>query len=350
MKRRVTNTVQVGNVTIGGNAPVVVQSMTNTDTKDIIGTVTQINALANAGCEIVRVAVVDKEAARALGEIKRQISIPLVADIHFDYRLALLAIDNGVDKLRINPGNIGSESKVREVVKAAAAHGIPIRIGVNSGSLSKRAVEQYGRSADAMVASALEHVAILERHGFTDIVISMKATDISLTLEAHEKISHKVDYPIHLGITEAGTTYFGTIKSAAGLGALLSRGIGDTIRVSLTADPREEVKAAWALLKAMNLRSRGPTFISCPTCGRTQIPLEEIAKEVERRLASYPKPITIAIMGCPVNGPGEASHADLGIAGGNQLGLVFSRGKIIRKVPEAQLVDALVEEAYKLSD
>lgn len=343
-----TRQVKVGGVPLGGGAPIVVQSMTNTDTRDIRATLKQIQDLAEAGCEVVRVAVPDEEAANALFALVKHSTVPLVADIHFDYRLALRALEAGVHKLRLNPGNIGDEVKVREVVKAAQERKVPIRIGVNSGSISRPLLERYGRTATAMVESALEHVAIFERVGFHDIVISVKATDVDLTVQAYEELSRRVPYPLHLGITEAGTKWFGTIKSAVGLGALLSRGIGDTVRVSLTADPVEEVKVAWAILASLDLRRRGPVFISCPTCGRTEINLEGIAQEVENRLSDFPLPITIAVMGCVVNGPGEASHADLGICGGNGVGLVFRRGEIVRKVPEKDLVDALVAEANRL--
>ncbi|HPT82862.1 MAG TPA: flavodoxin-dependent (E)-4-hydroxy-3-methylbut-2-enyl-diphosphate synthase [Limnochordia bacterium] len=346
--REKTRQVVVGSVPIGGGAPVSVQSMTNTDTRDVQATLEQIEALAAAGCEIVRLAVPDEQAAQALFTIVKHSPVPLVADIHFNHRLALRALEAGVAKLRLNPGNIGDERKVQEVVRAAKERSVPIRIGVNSGSIARSLVEKYGRTAAAMVESALEHVAIFERLGFYDIVLSVKATDISLTVEAYTQLSQRVPYPLHLGITEAGTKWFGTIKSAAGLGALLSRGIGDTLRVSLTGDPVEEVKVGWAILSALDLRRRGPVFISCPTCGRTEIDLEGIAQEVENRLSDFPLPITIAVMGCVVNGPGEASHADLGICGGKGVGLVFRRGQIVRKVREEELVDALVAEANKL--
>lgn len=345
MKRNNTRPVNVGNVTIGGGAPIVVQSMTNTDTRDINATLAQIRELAEAGCEIVRLAVVNQEAAQKLEEIVKHSPIPVVADIHFDHRLALAAIDAGVHKLRLNPGNIGSAQKVKEVVRAAQDRGVPIRIGVNSGSIAKELLERMGRTAEAMVESALQHVTILEDLGFYDIVISLKATDIDMTTRAYELLSERVPYPLHLGITEAGTTWFGSIKSAAGLGAILSRGLGDTLRVSLTGNPVEEIKVAWAILSAMELRRRGPLFISCPTCGRTEIDLERITAEVEDRLKDYPLPITIAIMGCVVNGPGEASHADIGIAGGKGVGLVFRGGEIVRRVKENELVDAVVHEA-----
>lgn len=346
--RRNTRRVMAGDLPIGGNAPISVQSMTNTDTRDIPTTIRQIKQLSEAGCELIRLAVVDQEAALALGKIKAQTKIPIVADIHFDHRLALAAVEQGVDKLRINPGNIGSHAKVKEVVAAARDHGIPIRIGVNSGSLAKWTVDKYGNTAKALVESALEHVAILEALNFNDIIISLKATSVELTLESYKMIADIVDYPLHLGITEAGTPFFGAIKSAVGLGAILSLGIGDTIRVSLTGDPVEEVRVGWAILKSLGLRQRGPVFISCPTCGRTQIPLEKIAIEVEQKLSNLTKPLTVAIMGCVVNGPGEAKEADIGIAGGDGVGLVFSKGKIIRRVKEDELVDALVTEALKL--
>lgn len=346
--REKTRQVMVGSVPIGGGAPITVQSMANTDTRDSAATLAQIGALSEAGCDIVRVAVPDQAAAEALFTLVKKSPVPLVADIHFDYRLALKALEAGIHKLRLNPGNIGDERKVREVVRAAEERRVPIRIGVNSGSVPRHLLERHGRTATAMVESALEHVAIFERLGFYDIVISVKATDIDLTIQAYEELSRRVPYPLHVGITEAGTKWFGTIKSAAGLGALLSRGIGDTLRVSLTADPVEEVKVGWAILSAMDLRRRGPVFISCPTCGRTEIDLEGIAQEVENRLGDFPLPITIAIMGCVVNGPGEGSHADLGICGGKGVGMIFRRGEIVRRVPEEELVDALVAEANRL--
>lgn len=346
--RNATRPVKVGEVQIGGGAPISVQSMTNTDTRNVQATVKQIRALQEAGCDIVRVAVVDQEAAACLEQIVNHTSVPIVADIHFDYRLALASLEAGVAKLRLNPGNIGSEDKVRTVVQAAQERGVPIRIGVNSGSVSAAHLEKYGRTATAMVESALEHVAIFERLNFHDIVISLKSTDIDMTIQAYEQLSQRVSYPLHLGITEAGTKWFGTIKSACGLGALLSRGIGDTIRVSLTADPVEEVRVGWAILSAMDLRHRGPVFISCPTCGRTEIDLEGICAEVEKRLSDFPLPLTIAVMGCAVNGPGEARHAHLGIAGGQGVGLVFRHGQIVKKVTEDKLVDALVDEANRI--
>lgn len=343
-----TRQVRVGSLKIGGGAPIVVQSMTNTDTCDVRATLAQIRDLSRAGCELVRVAIPDRAAAAALPSLVRQSPVPLVADIHFDHRLALAALDAGIAKLRLNPGNIGSKEKVQAVVQAAKERSVPIRIGVNAGSIAQPLLAKHGRTAAAMVESALEHIAIFADLNFHDIVVSLKATDIALTVAAYEQLSKQVDYPLHLGITEAGTKWFGTIKSAAGLGALLSRGLGDTLRVSLTSDPVEEVKVAWAILTACGLRQRGPLFISCPTCGRTEIDLEGIATEVEKRLSDFPLPITIAVMGCIVNGPGEASHADLGITGGRGVGIIFRHGRVLRRVAEEELVDALVVEANKL--
>ncbi|HHY15342.1 MAG TPA: flavodoxin-dependent (E)-4-hydroxy-3-methylbut-2-enyl-diphosphate synthase [Firmicutes bacterium] len=343
-----TRQVRVGSLKIGGGAPIVVQSMTNTDTCDVQATLAQIRDLSRAGCELVRVAIPDRAAAAALPALVRQSPVPLVADIHFDHRLALAALDAGIAKLRLNPGNIGSKEKVQAVVQAAKERSVPIRIGVNAGSIAQPLLAKHGRTAAAMVESALEHIAIFADLNFHDIVVSLKATDIALTVAAYEQLSKQVDYPLHLGITEAGTKWFGTIKSAAGLGALLSRGLGDTLRVSLTSDPVEEVKVAWAILTACGLRRRGPLFISCPTCGRTEIDLEGIATEVEKRLSDFPLPITIAVMGCIVNGPGEASHADLGITGGRGVGIIFRHGRVLRRVAEEELVDALVVEANKL--
>ncbi len=344
IQRKITRTVNVGSLPIGGGHPIVVQSMTNTDTRDSRATLQQIQQLAEAGCELIRCAVPDMEAAEALSVICKHSPIPVAADIHFEHRLALASLQAGAAKLRLNPGNIGSEAHVREVVSAAADRGVPIRIGVNAGSLPRWAKESHGRTARALVESALAHVQILESMAFSNIVISLKSSSIPLTVEAYSLLSKDCDYPLHLGITEAGTAWFGTIKSAAGIGAILAQGLGDTIRISLTASPVEEIKAAWALLSAMELRQRGPIIISCPTCGRTEIPLQQIAEEVEERLAHCSLPLTIAVMGCAVNGPGEASDADFGIAGGRGEGLVFRHGTIIRKVPESQLVDALLDE------
>lgn len=344
MKRRNSIAVKVGNVVIGQDAPVSVQSMTNTDTRDVASTVKQIKALENAGCDIVRVAVPDEKAAAALGEIKRRITIPLIADIHFNYLLALAAIEAGVDKLRINPGNIGPRERVEEIAKAAKERGIPIRVGANFGSIDKK---RYGEpSADSLVASALDQVKILEDMDFRDIVISLKAFDVPMTIEAYRKIAELVPYPLHLGITEAGLPWEGTIRSAVGIGTLLAEGIGDTIRVSLTGDPVEEVEVGTEILSALNLRSKPYTMVSCPTCGRCEIDLQSVANEVRRRLAENPpsRPIKVAVMGCVVNGPGEAEMADVGIAGGRGAGLIFAKGKMLRRVSEDKLVDELMKE------
>ncbi|AEF94358.1 4-hydroxy-3-methylbut-2-en-1-yl diphosphate synthase [Desulfotomaculum nigrificans CO-1-SRB] len=349
MKSRATRPVMVGNVQIGGNAPVIVQSMTNTDTRDAQATINQINELAAAGCEVIRCAVPDREAAEALTVIKPAIKIPLIADIHFDYRLALAALAAGVDGLRINPGNIGGKQKVREVVAAARERSVPIRIGVNAGSLEKELLQKYGGvTAEAMVESALGHIRILEELNYQEIKVSLKASRIPLMLEAYRQLSARVDYPMHVGVTEAGTVRSGTIKSAVGIGALLAEGIGDTIRVSLTGDPKHEVAVAWEILKALDLRRRGAELISCPTCGRTQINLINIAEQVEEKLAKVDKPIKVAVMGCVVNGPGEAREADVGIAGGKGVGLIFRKGEVIRKVPEENLVEELFKEIEKL--
>lgn len=345
MNRKITRVVRVGGVAIGGGAPVTVQSMTNTKTEDIGATVEQIHALAEAGCEIVRCAVPTMEAAEALREIRRQITIPLVADIHFDYRLALKAIESGVDKVRINPGNIGSEERVRAVAESAKEHGIPIRIGVNSGSLEKPLLEKYGGvTAEALVESALSQAMILEKMQFTDIVISIKASDVPLCVDAYELLSQRTDYPLHIGITEAGTPYDGTVKSAVGLGILLHEGIGDTLRVSLTGDPVEEIRAGKAILKAAGLRKGGIEVVSCPTCGRTQIDLITLAEQVNEMVRDMPLDLKVAVMGCVVNGPGEAREADIGIAGGIGEGLLIRHGEVIRKVPENRLLEALREE------
>ena len=349
IERKKTRAVQVGHVTIGGNAPIVIQSMCNTDTRDVEATAAQILRLEEAGCELVRVAVPDMAAADAIGEIKKRIHIPLVADIHFDYRLALRVMELGIDKVRINPGNIGDEDRIRQVVEMAKEKHIPIRIGVNSGSLEKDLVEKYhGVTPEGLVESALKHVRILEKYDFHDIVISIKASDVAFSLETYEKLSQAVNYPLHVGITEAGTLFSGTIKSAVGIGAILAKGIGDTMRVSLTGDPVEEVRVAKEILKSLGLRKFGVEFVSCPTCGRTQIDLISIANEVEKRCANVDKQIKVAVMGCVVNGPGEAREADIGIAGGKGEGLLFKKGEIIRKVPECELVDALMEEIEKL--
>ena len=345
IKRKRTRQIHIGPVAIGGGAPVSVQSMTNTKTTDTVATVAQIQALKAAGCDIVRLAVPDMEAAQNLGNIIQAVDVPLVADIHFDYRLALEAIHQGIAALRLNPGNIGVEENVQAVVKAAKAKHIPIRIGVNAGSLDKALLAKYGSvTAEALVESALQHVRILEAQDFYDMKISLKAHDVPLTLAAYRLMSEKVEYPLHLGITEAGTPHTGMIKSAVGIGALLAEGIGDTFRISLTGDPVIEVRVANEILKALGLREYGPTLISCPTCGRCNIDLPAIAARVEQKLDGITQPIQVAVMGCVVNGPGEARDADVGIAGGKGEGLVFRKGKIVRKVPETILVDELFKE------
>ncbi len=349
IKRKITRSVKVGNLLIGGGNNVVIQSMCNTDTRNVKETVAQIKRLEEAGCEMVRVAVPDMEAAKAIGEIKKEISIPLVADIHFDYRLALEAMEQGIDKVRINPGNIGSEEKIRAVVEKAKEKHIPIRIGVNSGSLEKDLLEKYGHvTPEALVESALKHVRILERYDFHDIVISIKASSVPFSIAAYSLLSQKVDYPLHVGITEAGTVWGGTVKSAVGIGSILAMGIGDTIRVSLTGDPVEEIKAAKEILKSLELRKFGVEFVSCPTCGRTQIDLVSIASQVEEKCRKINKNIKVAVMGCVVNGPGEAREADIGIAGGKGEGLIFKKGDRIKKVPENRLIDSLMAEIEKL--
>ncbi|HCF70033.1 MAG TPA: 4-hydroxy-3-methylbut-2-en-1-yl diphosphate synthase [Syntrophomonas sp.] len=345
MMRRKTRTIQVGTVPVGGDHPVVVQSMTNTDTRDVNATIKQILALEQAGCEIVRAAVVDEEAAAAIKTIKAGIGIPLIADIHFDYRLALKSLEAGVDGLRINPGNIGSRTKIEAVVAACRDKHVPIRIGVNAGSLDKRLLEKHGGvCAAAMVESALENIRILENMNFNDMKISLKASSVLMTMEAYRSISRQVDYPLHLGITEAGTTERALIKSALGIGMLLYEGIGDTIRVSLTSDPVDEVWAAYEILRMLGLRNRGVELISCPSCGRCEIDLISTARQVDDLVRTIPAPLKVAVMGCVVNGPGEAREADVGIAGGRGTGLLFRHGEIIKKVPENELVNALKEE------
>lgn len=345
IERKKTRQIHIGKVAIGGGAPISVQSMTNTKTTDTAATVAQINALTSAGCDIVRLAVPDMDAAKNLGNIIKKVQVPLVADIHFDYRLALEAIKQGISALRLNPGNIGGEDRVKAVVAEAKKNNIPIRIGVNAGSLDKELLARYGGvTAEALVESALQHVRILEAQDFYDMKISLKAHDVPLTLDAYKLMSEKVDYPLHLGITEAGTARTGMIKSAVGIGALLAQGIGDTFRISLTGDPVVEVKVANEILKSLGLREYGPTLISCPTCGRTCIDLAGIADQVEERLEGIKRPISIAVMGCVVNGPGEARGADVGIAGGDGVGLVFRKGEIVRKVNEADLVEELFKE------
>nr|WP_233711086.1 flavodoxin-dependent (E)-4-hydroxy-3-methylbut-2-enyl-diphosphate synthase [Lederbergia citrisecunda] len=343
--RSKTRPVKVGNLTIGGSDQVIIQSMTTTKTHDVDATVREIERLEEAGCQIVRVACPDERAANAISEIKKRINIPLVVDIHFDYRLALKAIEGGADKIRINPGNIGKREKVEEVVKAAKAKGIPIRIGVNAGSLERHILQKYGYpTAEGMVESALHHIQILEDLDFHDIIVSMKASDVRLAIEAYEKASRAFDYPLHLGITESGTLFAGTVKSAAGLGAILSMGIGNTLRISLSADPVEEVKVARELLKSFGLISNAATLVSCPTCGRIEIDLIKIANEVEEYIQNIKAPIKVSVLGCAVNGPGEAREADIGIAGARGEGLLFKKGKTVRKVPEALMVEELKKE------
>ena len=349
--RRPTRQIRVGKVAVGGNAPIAVQSMTKTDTRDVQATVDQIWALEAAGCEIVRVAVPDAEAAAAVPAIRSQIRIPLVVDIHFDYRLALTCLEAGVDCLRINPGNIGATWRVREVTKAAAERTVPIRIGVNAGSLEKHLLQRYGEpTAEALAESALFHIRILEELNYPEMKVSLKASDPKLMIEAYRLLADRVPYPFHLGVTEAGTAFTGAIKSAVGIGTLLAEGIGDTIRVSLTEDPTEEIRAGFEILKALGLRKRGLNVISCPSCGRVEIDLMGVTKEVEKRLAALNihRSLNVAVMGCAVNGPGEARGADIGIAGGNGVGLLIKDGKIVRKVKESELADALVEEVQAL--
>lgn len=348
MDRKLTKAVKIGGVTIGGGAPVVVQSMTNTDTRDIQGTLEQIHALSQAGCEVVRLAVLDQDAAFALKEIARQSELPVIADIHFDYQLALLAIKEGVHGLRLNPGNIGARWKVQEVVRACKEREIPIRIGVNAGSLEKEILEKYqGVTAEGMVESALGHIRLLEEEGYDKIKVSLKASHVPLMLKAYRQMSETVDYPLHVGVTEAGTVRSGVVKSAVGIGSLLSEGIGDTLRVSLTGDPVREIPVALEILRVLGLRERGVDLISCPTCGRTQVNLAELAEKVEDRLSQLPpldRPLKVAVMGCAVNGPGEAREADFGIAGGKGMGLLFRKGVIIARLPEEDLLPALLKE------
>ena len=346
MKRDETKVIQIGNVKIGGGNPVAIQSMTNTKTEDVEATVAQILALEKAGCEIIRCAVPTMEAAQALREIKKQIHIPLVADIHFDYRLALAAIENGADKIRINPGNIGSEDRVRAVVEKAKEYQIPIRVGVNSGSLEKELVEKYhGVTAEGIVESALDKVHMIENMGYDNLVVSIKSSDVLMCAKAHELISEQCIYPLHVGITESGTLYSGNLKSAVGLGIILYQGIGDTIRVSLTGDPLEEIKSAKRILKTLGLRKGGIEVVSCPTCGRTKIDLIGLANQVETMTREFPDlDIKVAVMGCVVNGPGEAKEADIGIAGGIGEGLLIKKGEIIRKVKEEELLSVLRDE------
>ena len=339
-----TKQIMVGNVPVGGGAPVSVQSMLNTRTTDVDGSLAQLKALATAGCQIARLAVPDMESAASFGEIAKYSPLPLVADIHFDYRLAIAAVENGASKIRINPGNIGGEDRVKAVVDACKSYGVPIRIGVNGGSLEKRLLEKYGHpTAEALVESAFSHIALLEKYDFNDICVSMKSSSVPLMMEAYRLFSSQSDYPLHLGVTETGTEYMGTVKSAIGIGGLLCMGIGDTVRVSLTADPVREVYAAKAILKAAGLRQDGVNIISCPTCGRTKIDLIGLASSVEKALVECKKPITVAVMGCIVNGPGEAREADIGIAGGEDCGVIFVRGELKEKLPYNELLPRLLQ-------
>ena len=347
--RKQKRIVNIGGVKIGGDNPVAIQSMCNTDTRDVKATVNQIHELENAGCEIIRVAVPDMVAAKAVADIKKQLHIPLVVDIHFDYRLALECMKNGADKVRINPGNIGDRDRVKQVVEMAKEREIPIRIGVNGGSLERELLQKYGGvTADALVESAMGHVAILDELNFNNVVVSIKISDVPKMLCAYRKFNEISDIPLHIGVTESGTLKGGTIKSAVGIGALLAEGIGDTMRVSLTANPVEEIYAAYDIQKVLGMRKTGAEIVSCPTCGRTQLDLISIANEVEKRAANIDKPIKIAVMGCAVNGPGEAREADIGIAGGKGEGLIFKKGEIIKKVPQDSLVDELMKEIETL--
>ena len=351
MLRDKTKVVKIGNKLIGGGNPVLIQSMTNTPTQDVAATIEQIHQLENAGCDIIRCTVPDIEAAKALKEIKNNINIPLVADIHFDYRMAIAAIENGADKIRINPGNIGGQDRIKAVVSAAKERNIPIRVGVNSGSLEKDIIEKYhGVTAEGIVESALDKAAIIENLGYDNLVISIKSSDVMMCVKAHELIAKKTVHPLHVGITESGTAFSGSIKSAIGLGLILNQGIGDTIRVSLTADPVEEIKAAKIILRTLGLRKGGIEVVSCPTCGRTRIDLISLASKVEKMVAGYDLDIKLAVMGCVVNGPGEAKGADLGIAGGDGCGVLIKHGEVVRKVDECDLLDALKDELDNWSE
>lgn len=352
--RKLTRTIHVGSVAVGGNSPIAVQSMTNTDTRDVDRTIAQIKGLEAAGCDIVRVAVIDQEAAAAISAIRQGIHIPLIADIHFDHRLAVAAMEKGADGIRINPGNLGGAAKTRMVVDAAKSHGVSIRVGVNSGSIEKDLLQAHGypipENTEALVASALRNVQLLEGFGFNEIKISVKAADVLTTIGAYRRLSQCTDYPLHLGVTEAGGLIAGTVKSSVALGILLSEGIGDTLRISLTRDPVEEVRVAFELLRALKIRERGPELISCPTCGRTRINLFALAEEVERFLQTMESPLKVAVMGCVVNGPGEAKHADIGVAGGNGVGIIFKRGEIWKKVAEEELLPVFLAELKKMEE
>lgn len=350
IQRKETKQISVGKVKVGGGAPVSVQSMTNTKTADVVATVAQINSLAEAGCEIVRIAVLNMEDAKSVGAIVDQSQIPVIADIHFNHSLAIESVKQGVHGLRLNPGNIGGKKRVQQVVEVAGADNIPIRIGVNAGSLEKEILEKYGYpTAEGMVESAMNHIAILEEFGFYNIKVSLKASDVPRTIAAYRELSKRVDYPLHLGVTEAGTSFSGTIKSSVGIGTLLAEGIGDTIRVSLSADPVEEIKVGFEILKSLQIRSKGVNIISCPTCGRMQVDLIRLAGEVEKRLAHIDAPLNVSVLGCVVNGIGEALEADAGIAGGKDEGLLFSGGEVVGKIAEDKLVDALVAEVEKIA-
>jgi (E)-4-hydroxy-3-methylbut-2-enyl-diphosphate synthase len=350
-KRKRTRKIDVGDISLGGKSPIRVQSMTKTETTDVEGTIEQIKRLELAGCEMVRVAVPDEDAVSVLGEIKRSIHIPLIADVHFKHSLALNALDQGVDKIRINPGNIGSRDRIRLIVEKAKDKGVPIRVGVNAGSLESGILAYYGGpTAEALAESALVHTTYLEDIGFNNIVVSIKSSDIGTTVRAYEIYANKFHYPLHVGITAAGTLLPGSIRSSVGIGIMLSEGLGDTIRVSLTSDPVEEVRVAYEILRSLGLRTRGPMILACPTCGRCEIDVIQLAENVEKRLGSTETPLKIAVMGCVVNGPGEAREADVGIAGGKGEGVVFVRGKPVKKVPEPSLLDALIEQVQKMSD
>lgn len=350
--RRQTRKITVGSVPVGGDAPISVQSMTNTDTADVEATVAQIKRLEAAGCDIIRVAVLDQKAAAAITTIQEAITIPLIADIHFDYRLAIASMENGADGIRINPGNLGGKEKIRQVVDAARAHKVPIRVGVNSGSIEKDLLKTHGyptpANTTALTKSALRNVAMVEKYGLTDIKISIKSSDVLTTINSYQQISKATDYPLHLGVTEAGGLIAGTVKSSVALGILLSQGIGDTLRISLTRDPVEEIRVGFELLRSLKIRERGPELISCPTCGRTKIDLFSLAEEVERFVQTMESPLKIAVMGCIVNGPGEAKQADIGVAGGNGVGIIFKKGEIWKKVKEVELMDVFMAELKKM--
>jgi (E)-4-hydroxy-3-methylbut-2-enyl-diphosphate synthase len=350
--RRQTHKIMVGSVPVGGSAPIAVQSMTNTDTAKVAETVAQIKRLEAAGCDIVRVAVLDLDAATAIKAIQDQISIPLIADIHFDYRLAIASMENGADGIRINPGNLGGEEKTKQVVEAARMHKVPIRVGVNSGSIEKDLLKKHGyptpENTTALIESALRNVRLVEKYGLTDIKISIKSSDVLTTISSYQQISKATDYPLHLGVTEAGGLIAGTVKSSVALGILLSQGIGDTLRISLTRDPVEEIRVGFELLRSLKIRERGPELISCPTCGRTKIDLFGLAEEVERFVQTMVSPLKVAVMGCVVNGPGEAKQADIGVAGGNGVGIIFKKGKIWKKVDENELMAVFIAELKKM--